>query len=127
MVNNILPKRPENNRTNNDRKFVVNKNCETTEKISWIFQQRVKEERRKNCITQEQLAESIGVSIDTIKRIENGKGAKLDVAYNIAAALRVPLESLLPQQKYLSNDSLTQGIHNIKQISESLLEKLNKE
>ena len=87
-------------------------------KILWIFSERVKEERKKNNITQAQLAEYTGVSTDTIKRVENGQGVKLDVAYNIAVALGVPLESLLPQQDCMSNDDL------IKKIQE-LLERLN--
>ena len=80
------------------------------------FKVRVKEERKKKGVTQEQLAEQIEVSVDTIKRVENGKGVKLDVAFNIAAALRVPFESLLPPQKYLSNDEVVGKIQTAKQI-----------
>ena len=97
----------------------------SSQKILWIFGERVKEERKKNSITQEELAEYTGVSVDTVKRIENGKGAKLDVAYNIAAALRVPLESLLPQQELLSEDEIVRRINAAKQTLE-LLEKLHK-
>ena len=96
-------------------------------KVYWIFKQRVKEERKKNNMTQEQLAEYTGVSIDTIKRIENGQGVKLDVAYNVAEALEVSLESLLPQQKCLSKDDLIQQIQAAQQTLQLLLEKLNKE
>ena len=93
-------------------------------KILWTFGERVKEERKKNSVTQEELAEYTGVSVDTVKRIENGKGVKLDVAYNIAAALRVPLESLLPQQEWLSGDEIVGRIQVAQQTLE-LLEKLH--
>ena len=71
----------------------------SSNKILWIFGQRVQEERKKDGITQEELADHTGVSVDTIKRIESGKSVKLDVAYRIAVALRLPLQSLLPPQK----------------------------
>ena len=96
-----------------------------SEKILWIFSERVKEERKKNNITQEQLAAYIGVSTDTIKRIENGKGVKLDVAYMIAAALRVPFESLLPKQDFLPKDELAKKIHDAQDTLQLLLEKIH--
>ena len=96
-------------------------------KILFAFRERVKEERKKNSITQNQLAEYAGISVDTVKRIENGKGVKLDVAYNIAAALGVPFESLLPPQKYLSDDEIVRRAYDAQQTLQILLEeKLHK-
>ena len=90
-----------------------------------VFKDRVKEERKKKGVTQEKLAEQIEVSVDTIKRVENGKGVKLDVAFNIAAALGVPFELLLPTQKYLSDDEVVGKIQTAKEII-SFLENLYK-
>ena len=92
----------------------------------WTFSERVREERKKNSMSQDQLAEYAGVSTDTIKRIENGKGVKLDVAYTIAAELRVPLESLLPPQDFLTEDEIVNRIHAAQNALELLLDKIKK-
>ncbi|WP_147539016.1 helix-turn-helix transcriptional regulator [Anaerotruncus rubiinfantis] len=68
------------------------------EEILGEFGRRVRKERRRLDITQEQLAEYVNVSDDTIKRIEKGQSVKLDVAFNIALVLGVPVQSLLPGQ-----------------------------
>lgn len=49
-------------------------------------------------MTQEQLAERAGVSVDTVKRYESGKydGIRLDMAWYMADALDTPLQALLP-------------------------------
>lgn len=60
----------------------------------------MKEERKKQGLKQEDLADLAKVSMDTIKRYESGsKGMRLDVAYDIACALNVPLQSMLPQSR----------------------------
>ena len=66
------------------------------EEIFRTFGRRVKEERKRQHITQEQLAEYVGVSDDTIKRVEKGLSVKLDVAFNIAFVLQIGIQSLLP-------------------------------
>jgi len=101
------------------------------EKILTTFGKRVKEERQKNGMTQEELAEYVCVSDDTIKRIENGKSVKLDIAYNIAEALHVPLGSLLPRQDLSSSeDEIIEKIHAAQETLQLLLEqykeKINK-
>lgn len=68
------------------------------EEIFGTFGRRVKEERKRRNMTQEQLAEYVNVSDDTIKRIEKGQSVKLDVAFNIALILRIPIQLLLPVQ-----------------------------
>lgn len=57
----------------------------------------IKDERHRQGLSREQLAEKANTSIDTIKRFENGEGTRLDMAFNIADALQVPLQALLPQ------------------------------
>ena len=101
-------------------------------KTLWIFIERVKEERKKKNITQFQLAESAGVSLDMIKRLETGDNSvKVEVAYKIAEVLSVPLDSLfLFQQKDLSEAEIIERIHAAKELLQLLLEqyteKLNK-
>lgn len=83
-----------------------------TDDILVVFGTRVKDERQKQHMTVEQLAEYAGTSDDTIKRIENnrkssnrnGKAIRkvvpgLDVAYNISHALGVPMQALLPMER----------------------------
>ena len=80
-----------------------------TDVILAEFGQRVKEERQRQHMTVEQLAEYAGTSDDTIKRIENNRKSSnrngkavvkvvpgLDTAYNISHALGSPMQALLP-------------------------------
>lgn len=87
--------------------------------ILGVFGRRVKEERKRQNVTQEQLAEYAGVSDDTIKRIEKGEGVKLDVAFNIALALHIPIQLLLPVQNKAVDDVILRLQESIQ-----LLEKL---
>ena len=68
-----------------------------TEIIS-VFGARMKEERKRQGLSQKQLAEISGVSEDTIKRYETGRAnsGRLDVAFYIAAAFGVSLDEMLP-------------------------------
>ncbi len=68
-----------------------------TEIIS-VFGARMRKERKKQGLSQKQLAEISGVSEDTIKRYETGRAnsGRLDVAFYIAKALDVSLDELLP-------------------------------
>lgn len=92
-------------------------------KVVEIFGKRVKEERRKKKISQDELASYVGTSEDTIKRIESGNCAKLDVAFNIAEFLGVPIQNLLPQQN-LPQEELDEKFKTMKETLQSLLEKL---
>lgn len=93
------------------------------DEIMTTFSKRVKEERKKKGISQERLAEDVGVSDDTIKRIESGKGVKLDIAYNIAEVLHIPIESLLPRQDLLlSEDEIIEKIRAAQDTLQLLLE-----
>ena len=91
------------------------------DKITEVFGKRVKEERQKINITQEKLAEYANISLDTVKRIESGKSVKLEIAYTIAAILRVPLQSLLPQ-KDMSEDDIIEKIQTAQETLQMLLE-----
>ncbi len=67
--------------------------------INEAFGRRVEKERKRQGLSRDKLAGKADVSIDIIKRIEHGKGAKLADAYNIAAALSIPIRYLLPPQR----------------------------
>ncbi len=75
---------------------LLNTSLPERDDIFRVFGKRLKEERTRRHISQETLAEILGVSVDTIKHIEKGQSAALDIAYRAALALRVSLVSLLP-------------------------------
>ena len=81
----------------------------------------MKEERKKQGLNQEDLADLANVSMDTVKRYESGsKGMRLDVAYDIACALNVPLQSMLPQ----SRSDVEQTLHDLESAIPSILERV---
>ncbi len=56
---------------------------------------RIRELRRKNGITQEDLANNVGVTRQTIISLENGKyNASLQLAYNIAKYFNATIEDV---------------------------------
>ena len=57
----------------------------------------LREERKKQGLSQEELADICGVSVHTIKRYESGttKQGSLDAAYKIAAGLEKSLDEML--------------------------------
>ena len=61
---------------------------------------RMREERIKNHLTQQELADLVQVSLDTIKRYETGetKYLRLDFVCDVASVLHVPLQAFLPPQ-----------------------------
>ena len=75
-----------------------NKTANTNGTVREVFARRMKEERIKKGLTQQELADLTITSLDTIKRYESGKskGLRLEVAYEIARVLNVSLDSLLP-------------------------------
>lgn len=76
--------------------------------IPGVFGWNMYQMRKAQGLTQEQLAEKSCVSLDTIKRYESGnyEGIRLDMAYYIAGALGVPLQTLLPPQEACSPEQL---------------------
>ena len=72
--------------------------------IQGTFGWKLRNERYKQGISQEELAEMAGCSVDTVKRYEKGiAGMKLEMAWYLAEALRVPFESLLPERNNTAN------------------------
>ena len=72
----------------------------TTGNVLDVFSRRMKEERIKKGLTQQELADLANVSLKTVKRYESGaKAMQLEVAYNIANALDISLQQLLPYSK----------------------------
>lgn len=67
--------------------------------INSFARKRVKEERQRKHMTQEQLAESAGVSLDVIKRVESGMGTKCDALFYIAVGLNISIRALYPAQE----------------------------
>lgn len=56
---------------------------------------RIKEYRTKHSLTQEKLAEMVGVRRETIIFLEQGKyNPSLKLAYNVARALRASIEEI---------------------------------
>ncbi len=65
----------------------------------YIIADNVRSYRKKQGITQMELAERADLSVDSIKRIESGnRGMSLDSFLRICNALRVPLSFLLYEQ-----------------------------
>lgn len=110
---------------NNGKDYTRSKapNSKTTSNLSGtvqeVFSRRIKEERNKQGFTQQELADCAQVSLDTIKRYESGcKGMRLDVAFDIANALDIPLQYLLPSK---GNDA-ERILHEVKALIPDLLE-----
>lgn len=61
---------------------------------------RLRDLRLERDLTQAQLAELSGVPLHTVVRLDGNRSARpaLDVALKLAAALRAPIETLLPDQ-----------------------------
>lgn len=59
---------------------------------AWELGNRIREIRRKHKDTQEKLAEKAGISVDTVKRLEWGRPAKLETVMTIAEIYQVSLD-----------------------------------
>lgn len=59
----------------------------------------IRKERLRQGLSREKLAELAHTSFDTIKRFENGEGVRLDMAFQIAHALNVPIQVLFPKEE----------------------------
>lgn len=70
----------------------------TSDQIAKALCQRLEQIRLSRNITQKNLADEAGVSVRTIRNLENGEGVSLDTALRVMIALGVQqaLESLLP-------------------------------
>lgn len=71
---------------------------------------RIKQERTRQCITQEQLAEKADISLNFMSLIENGKNMSVQTLINIAKALNVSVDYLLSDAKDNYSDIITERI-----------------
>lgn len=75
-----------------------------TDPIYGFIGQRVSEVRRQRNMTQEQLADAIGLQRTSITNIERGRQKMLiHTLYEIAVTLKVRVHDLLPDQERSSN------------------------
>jgi phage repressor protein C with HTH and peptisase S24 domain len=69
------------------------------------FTNRIKEVRKAKGLTQEQLAEAVGLDVSYISRMESGKRrVSLENLAPIATALKVSVKDLVPDEPVLSNE-----------------------
>ena len=79
------------------------------------FQRRLREQRARKGLSQEELAEQAGLSLRTIQRIENGETApRGDTLKRIAAALKVSPDELIDWQVQEDNNVVT--VLNLSQL-----------
>lgn len=71
---------------------------------------RIKDERQKRGMTQEQLAEKIDISTNFMSLIENGKNMSVETLTKISIVLGVSVDYLLSDIVEISNDTITSQI-----------------
>lgn len=95
------------------------------------FGERVRNARKNARITQQELADLVGVSKMTIRRIEAGQTVKMDIANRIAAILSIPISEVeeLEQKTRFENEVTAELLEHHYDIPERItkaLYKLNK-
>ncbi len=81
-----------------------------------LFGKRIKELRNKNKITQEKLAEMIGVEQQQICRIEKGGCfTTIDNIENLSVALNVPIDELFNFSHQKESDALIKELNQLLQ------------
>jgi len=73
-----------------------------------LLGQNIKNERKKQKLTQEQLSENVGISVVFLSQIENDKGIpSLETIFKIASCLGTTIDSLLSSDsKNIKKDEL---------------------
>lgn len=71
---------------------------------------KIKNERQKRGITQQQLAEQADISTNFMSLIENGRNMSVDVLIKIANVFGVSIDYLLSDTVKLSNDNISAQI-----------------
>ena len=73
-----------------------------------LLGQNIKKERKKQKLTQEQLAENVGISVVFLSQIENNKGIpSLETTYKLACCLGTTIDSLLTaNSEYIKKEEL---------------------
>ena len=79
---------------------------------------RIRKERQRRKITQEQLAEKVDISVNFMSLIENGRNMSVETLVNIANALGVTVDYLLSDAVKPQGDLITEQIvQNLAQLS----------
>lgn len=80
---------------------------------------RIREERLKKGLTQEQLAEKVDISLNFMSLIENGKNMSVQTLINLANALDVSIDYLLNENiPYCEDKILCQISQNLQLLND---------
>lgn len=60
----------------------------------------VREYRKKHAITTVDLSDRVGISRETLRRVEGGGGCSLDIAFKLCKCIGLPMHELFEQKKY---------------------------
>lgn len=71
---------------------------------------KIKSERQRRGLTQEQLAEKVDISLNFMSLIENGRNMSVDTLIKIAKSLGVTVDYLLSDSIEIQSDSITEQI-----------------
>lgn len=74
--------------------------------------EKIREERKKIGMTQEDLAEKVGISVNFVSLIENGKNMSLDTMIKIANTFNVSVDYLLNDSININTDNITAQINH---------------
>lgn len=90
--------------------------------------QRIKKYRKQKKLTQEQVADTVGISTKHLSRLENGHhNPRFEMIIQIAHALNIPTDALAKDQPNDSLDIFWENIKpNIEKLSVAQLEYLKK-
>ncbi len=96
----------------------------TEEKIYISFGNEIKSQRHKACMTQEYLAELIGVDQRYMSMIENGKSKiNIGICIKISYALNVPIQVLFKEIITCDNSNDTEeAVHYLNTLSDEKME-----
>ncbi|QGH20881.1 helix-turn-helix domain-containing protein [Clostridium butyricum] len=95
--------------------------------MSIIIGEYIKELRKNRKLTQQQLADSVGISQNSVQRYETGKRIPpLDVLTKMAEALNVTLDNILSKDKNSELYKSNIAIGNLKEEAEKEAEKFRK-
>lgn len=76
---------------------------------------RIKELRLKKRVTQEQVANDLGVTVETVSRIERGvRGTSIDLMSIIASYFDATIDFLVDGKVMNDSDKLFEGLNDIK-------------
>ena len=83
-----------------------------TFRIRQIIGENIREGRRRLEVTQEQFAEVVELSVQSVSALENGmQFARMDTYFKIAETLKLPIHLLFSEQ--LSQNNILDGQHHL--------------